>query len=213
MSARRQIERVIAGIMRNDGDRCSLCHAAFTNSAATYGGICHDEGPALVGNCCMEKLQLIVTAGIYLTPHAYSQECAAEVARKAGLNTPVVMGSATTPWSCDDRQWFAANPQRSHRLRPAFPGELDALRGSNPSCELQAPPDHEIQFVVRQVEPGKRIRLPLCRDIACPIPDIEPILHAIFDIYSKGGPAGTPVSVAEVKELALKYAAATRAHS
>jgi hypothetical protein len=204
---RRQVERAIARLMQKDGDRCSLCHAGFTNNSVTYGGIGRDDRPALVGDCCMDKLRWIMTCGLYFAPHC---EIAADLARKAGLSTVGIVSAGVSPLSCDDRKWFAANPQRSHRLRPAFPGELAASRVSIPM-----PSGHEVQYLVRQVEPGKRIRLPFCRDIACPIPGIEPIVHALFDIYSQG-PAGAPprvVSVAEVAQLARKYAAATRPQS
>lgn len=51
--------------------------------------------------------------------------------------------SILEPWLADDRRWFAAHPERTHRVRDAFPGE--ARRGTH--------------VVVRQIAPGARKRL------------------------------------------------------
>jgi hypothetical protein len=47
-----------------------------------------------------------------------------------------------------DRQWFAAHPRRTHRLRAAMPH--DAVLG-----------DGFTHVLVRQLAPGRRIRLPV----------------------------------------------------
>ena len=80
-------------------------------------------------------------------------------------------------WKDDDRAWFEENPSRAHRLRRLFPGEIDSslLPG-------EAPPGHEWQIVVRQLEPGIRVKAPLCRNTACPIPDVEPV------VFGRKGP-------------------------
>ena len=106
-------------------------------------------------------------------------------------------------WKDDDRAWFEKNSSRAHRLRRLFPGEIDLslLPG-------EAPPGHEWQIVVRQVTPGERVKMPLCRNTACPIPDVEPVLHAVFDLAAKDREPGAVISVKEAAELALKYAAA-----
>jgi hypothetical protein len=74
------------------------------------------------------------------------------------------------------------------------------------------PPGHEFQIIVRQVLPGRRLRLPFCRNVAVDIPDVEPLLHALFDLFCPhDGDTRQPgdlVSVREVAALAMKYAEA-----
>jgi hypothetical protein len=108
---------------------------------------------------------------------------------------------ASTPWKDDDREWFAARPFRSHRLRALFSGEPMKSRD-------QDPPDahHEIQVLVRQLAPGQRLRLGFWRNTECPIPDLEPVLHALFDIVSSAdGKIYDPISVERVAERARFY--------
>ena len=79
-----------------------------------------------------------------------------ELARRAGIaEQHMVIGTAADePWSVDDRRWFEANPARSHRLRRPFEGELSSLMRQ----PEQPPPHHEMQVLVRQIEPGLRAR-------------------------------------------------------
>jgi hypothetical protein len=51
----------------------------------------------------------------------------------------------SAPWSDDDRRWFEQNPNRHHRVRFSFAGEWP--RGEH--------------TVVKQFEPGMRLRLPV----------------------------------------------------
>jgi hypothetical protein len=53
------------------------------------------------------------------------------------------------PWAADDRDWFAAHPDRSHRLREAYPGEWPAEAGNM------------LHAVVKQMQRGERLRLPI----------------------------------------------------
>ncbi|GAK70670.1 hypothetical protein RRU01S_13_00080 [Agrobacterium rubi TR3 = NBRC 13261] len=46
------------------------------------------------------------------------------------------------------------------------------------------PPRHEIQVLMRPLEPGKRIRVPLGQNLDMPIPDQEEAIHGLFDIVS-----------------------------
>jgi hypothetical protein len=43
-------------------------------------------------------------------------------------------------------------------------------------------PGHEFQVLVRQVEPGARIRLPFGRNLNVEILDNEATIHALFDL-------------------------------
>ena len=84
-----------------------------------------------------------------------------------------------------------------------FPGETARVK-------LPAvPPDHEFQVLVRQVAPGSRARFAFCRNIKVEIPDLEPVIHALFDLASDSRPAGSVLNTKEVAQLAQKYAAAT----
>lgn len=131
----------------------------------------------------------------------------AQIMRQAGVQLNKErshISLAATPWKEADAKWFAENPGRSHRLRPMFAGEFAQIES-----ELgDLPEHHEYQTLVRQVEVGKRIRTPFGRDTRMEIPDLEPILHALYDIVSRQSPDARNVPVSEVAELAMKYAGA-----
>jgi hypothetical protein len=112
-----------------------------------------------------------------------------------------VLGNA---WKTEDAAWFKTNPKRSHRLRAIFAGEELTL--FNPSGMPDPPPGHEFQVVVRQIKSGTRMRVPFCRSMEIPIPDIEAAIHAIFDIVSGERQKQGVISVKELAELAIKYA-------
>jgi hypothetical protein len=80
------------------------------------------------------------------------------------------------PWKTDDREWFEQNPSRSHRARPPFPGKADKQG-------LAAPTGHALILLVRQVEPGRRIKTGfyLNADLP-PLPDDEATAHALFEV-------------------------------
>jgi hypothetical protein len=65
--SRRKLKRAIRTLIENDGDRCSLCHTAFSHNSRTYGGTTAAGVPALVGECCASKLETVVATGLYLT--------------------------------------------------------------------------------------------------------------------------------------------------
>jgi hypothetical protein len=150
-------------------------------------------------NTSRRKRDHIVELGFYLT----SRPVPADVAKRAGVAEIGPVTTAPTAWKEDDRRWFKNNPKRSHRLRPMFPQEP---RGEPP---VAPHPHHEFQVLVRQIEPGLRLRQPFYRDLTTPIPDSEHILHAMFDLYTD--PARVPgqaVSMCTVTTLALRYAGA-----
>jgi hypothetical protein len=72
-----------------------------------------------------------------------------------------------------DRDWFRLHPHRSHRLRHAIAGEF-------PGAPL------ERYVVVRQVQPGARLRQPF--NMTAPLPHDEApehIAHAIYDLLQE----------------------------
>ena len=82
-----------------------------------------------------------------------------------GVRKPPLWGVATDvapPWAAADRDWFAAHPGRAHRLRAAYPDE--------PATSV----------LVRQVQPGLRIRLGV-ETTGRAWPDNEIFLHAMCD--------------------------------
>jgi hypothetical protein len=120
----------------------------------------------------------------------------AATARRAGISSSIaemmIPHFEDAKWKADDRAWFERNPSRAHRLRRVFPGELTGD---------EARADH---VIVRQVEPGWRVRAGFIRNLEICIPDTEPALHALFDLMTER----RIVSEDELTELATKYAKA-----
>lgn len=113
-----------------------------------------------------------------------------------------------TAWKKDDAEWFRKHPDRSHRLRPLKPGEESAFPENE--TPRAVPAGHELQVLVRQVAPGQRIRLPFIRNTQIPIPDVEAVIHALFDIFGDPAKEGV-VSIQEVVERAMRYEGGDRA--
>jgi hypothetical protein len=88
------------------------------------------------------------------------------------LKLPVFLEDSI--WKADDAKYFKDHPQRSHRLRRMYPHELGMP-------DWPPPPGHEFQVLVKQVEPGARIRLPFGRNFNVEILDNEATLRALFD--------------------------------
>jgi hypothetical protein len=107
------------------------------------------------------------------------------------------------PWKANDAAWFKNYPGRSHRLRPLLEGEAEAMPMGVPTDQL--PPNHRIEMLVRQVEPGKRIRKAFCRNTEIDVPDREEIIHAIFDIVATAA-GGSIIDLGEIIKRAQQYA-------
>lgn len=75
----------------------------------------------------------------------------------------------------NDAAWFKANPHRTHRARWPFDAEI-------PGKVLE---DNTV-VIVRQVEPGKRMRKYLKTNCDV-LPDDDDVLSVIFDIPPGGG--------------------------
>jgi hypothetical protein len=65
-----------------------------------------------------------------------------------------------------DYHWFTTHRDRSHRVRAALAGE----------------DDRRSRVIVRQIEPG--VYQHVSFDFPVEIPDVEEIVHAIFDVIS-----------------------------
>lgn len=114
---------------------------------------------------------------------------------------------ANTPWKQDDAAWFKKHNKRSHRLRPMIEGEVATLPKEITSATI--PENHSLEILVRQIEPGARIRAVFCRNKEIKIPDQEEVIHAIFDIVAQAGVRGV-IEAQEINERAKQYAASAK---
>jgi len=134
----------------------------------------------------------------------FKEKCA-----KYGGMSPNSRGTVSlldNPWKTDDRKWFEDHPERSHRLRQTFDGELP------PEFQNDNMPGHEHNTIVRQIAPGERVRVFFYRRIDAHIPDIEPVIHALFDTVAGGQlGAGELITSSAIAEPALKIAQAAEA--
>jgi hypothetical protein len=150
-----------------------------------------------VGECCTGKLTEIFGLGFdFPLPTGAASELA-DVARRSGVDGMLQVNALDSAWKDDDRRWFERNPRRSHRVRPPFPGEYDAEAAGTP-------PGHVLIVLVRQVEPGRRIRpaVSLNADLL-PLPDDEAVAHALFEVAMQREPA--PSDGAALRALVEKY--------
>lgn len=207
------MERQIQHIMESDGDRCSLCKVDFAHNNKTFGGATAGGVAALVGECCQGKVREVLVAGAYTLGGNYGHVGAQqtelpsvpfdavsaahglhdrigkvdgegrEIARRAGVTKDVRIDTSDSVWKATDAAWFAANPQRSHRMRPLFAGEEAAMFADAVTPALPAGHAHEV--LVRQVEPGRRIKKTFGRNLDAPIPDVEAIIHALLTWWAR----------------------------
>lgn len=127
----------------------------------------------------------------------------AALARRAGLGPgKTKLFTDKTAWKTDDAAWFERHPKRSHRLRPVIGDEAE-VSGFTFSTEM--PSRHELQILVRQVEPGKRMRLPFGRNLDVPIPDDEAVLHALFDVVSGERDEGPVITSEAIRKALARY--------
>lgn len=126
-----------------------------------------------------------------------------KVAQNAGISSSSPSVSLSdSPWKADDAAWFKSHPERSHRMRVMFENEFDSARSNK--VVMQAVENHRVEVLVRQVEIGQRVRIPFARNLSFPIPDVEEVVHALFDLVTRPGREGV-LSFAEVAALAEMY--------
>jgi hypothetical protein len=85
----------------------------------------------------------------------------------------------------DDRDWFGRHHGRNRRIRPPIGGERDALPPGPPKCTPT--------IVVRQLEPGKRVR------VQCWVTrrlNSEALARCLFDEAAEGWPAVAAIEAA-----------------
>lgn len=235
---RRRLDRELQRLVKKDGDRCTACHGDFPHNSKTYYGRAGGRA-AIVGDCCRLKLSVEVGTGLYVKGHyeglkqssgrraasadAEQVEAAIHRLQKGVAGADAILDHAraragisgrrgqvsfaATSWKADDAAWFKAHPQRSHRQRALLEGEADSFPPG--LFEEALPVDHEIQVIIRQIEPGRRARLPFGRNLAMPIPDDEAILHALFDRVAQPERGGPAIRADDLAKLARRYGAPT----
>jgi hypothetical protein len=211
-SERRRMNRRLSELMKRD--RCSICGAGLPHNTKTFGGLNKRGEVALAGECCVDQMAHLHGAGFF-THRAYdfleprgqrrqrgrvkysAEEIAAVITnsqvaidetdrrlagveRRGGVTHLSKVHMLDSAWKADDRAWFEANPWRSHRIRRPLEGENFPV--------TERPEHHSLVVVVRQVEPGSRIRTACCLRDGAPLPDDEALLHAVFDAVCQGQP-------------------------
>jgi hypothetical protein len=228
---RRLFDRQLKKLIKTKGDNCTLCGVGFQHNVRTFGGYGQDGKVALVGECCVERLHEVHTAGLVSNrnydflpagknkhgrglgveevAHALGaleraiafadEEVKDDMWRRGGVSQPPhpLISVLDHPWKKDDREWFEQHPGRSHRARFPFDGEVGPE-------ELVAPEGHRLLVLLRQVEPGKRIKTGFfISNELLPVPDAEAVAHALFDIATRRVPV--PRNGEEMCTLIEKY--------
>jgi hypothetical protein len=205
---RRQFDRQLRKLIRTKGDNCSLCGIGFQHNSRTFGGYDQHGEIALVGECCAARLHEVHTAGVFSQRHydflpsesanesGYGVEQIADAIsalqrtiaatdeelkdgwQRGGMSLPHgPIHVLEYPWTLDDRDWFEQHPERSHRARSLFVGEF------RPEEIGPVPEGHQPLMLIRQVEPGRRIRAGFfIPSQMLPVPDAESVAHALFEI-------------------------------
>jgi hypothetical protein len=126
------------------------------------------------------------------------------LARAAGMpHPPKAIDLSSARWKKADSKYFKNHPYRSHRLRPAREGELEAL--TDITTLPAVPPGYAWFMIVRQIASGIRLRCGFRYNLAVPVPDSDAILSGLFDIVAKGGDPTKYISVEDVLRESQKY--------
>jgi hypothetical protein len=223
---RRRINRALRKLIRRDV--CSVCGGPFRHNSRMAAGFDTHGNVALVGECCIDRLAEIFIMGCYSDRHydflqprdskpdieptneqivnaiatwqeaiTDSDKRLADVERRGGSIRASEVVLLEHPWKSDDRDWFAQNRERSHRMRAPFPGELDGV---------EIPAGRKVIMLVRQVEPGRRLRAAFAPDVILlpGSPHDEAFAHALFEV-AVGHEAAPPDDKA-LDALIKKYA-------
>jgi hypothetical protein len=143
--------------------------------------------------------QIATAIAAYQEAIAATDKRFADVERRGGGERSHNVSLLDHPWKTDDRIWFEQNPTRTHRMRMAFPGEVDEEVARTPA-------GHAPITLVRQVEPGSRLRTGVYLSVdLLPVPDSEAVAHALFEVAA--GREAIPSSGGALLVLAEKYTA------
>ena len=191
---RRQFERQLRKLIRTRGDDCSLCGAEFQHNRRLPAGQKAPHGRGLGAEEVTHALGALERAIA-----AADEQMPDDLWQRAGMSQPpnASINVLDRPWKQDDRAWFEQHPERSHRARFPFDGEVGPE-------ELVAPEGHRLLLLLRQVEPGKRIKTGFfISNELPPVPDVEVVAHGLFDIATRRVPV--PRNGEEMCTLIEKY--------
>jgi hypothetical protein len=195
---RRRIDRQLRKLIRPGV--CSICSRPFEHNSRTAGGLDAHDNVVLAGECCFGRVVKIFGMGLYSEPNINpTNEQIADIKRRGGVGNiacPLKV-SVDSSWKDDDRAWFKQNRERSHRARMPFPGEFDEGAAKTPA-------GHVALILVRQVEPGSRIRGAVyLRANWLPLPDDEATIHALFEVAMQH--EAMPSNGEALRNLSKKY--------
>ncbi len=231
---RRRFESEFKSILKKSGDNCSLCKVNLHHNSKTFGGLTHDGRTALAGECCKDRLVVVLREGVYLTKnfncipnfsdhplkdektispsqavksiHSHFdnlEKISSSLMARAGIaSSRHEVCVSENPWKSDDAEWFKNNPSRSHRLRKVFTGELETI--PKDIVQRKVPDGYCLDMLIKQVSPGNRMRCPVWLNSAIEVPDVEEVVHAIFDAAMKRREGGE-ITVDEIMQMTNKY--------
>lgn len=222
----KDIEKAINRLAQERGDNCTLCNRAFKHNEKTSAGTTKKNQVQIVGDCCASQLKTIYATGVYVTRHSAvvgdvlaskdveaaqaavsaADDTAAQIMRRAGLSGQAGnLISAVDVWNIDDREWFSARANRTHRIRAAFDGE------SATWPDLPPPPAPlSLCVVVVQVQPGQRVRSPIYLANLERVDDTDEVIAALVDHINKQ--PGKPFTADDIRKAAQGLIAPTRKH-
>ena len=224
---RRRVDHELRKLFRRDV--CSLCGGSFKHNSHTATGFDAQGNVALAGECCVGRLAKIFAMGLYsdrqydflsprdskpdeLPPERIAEAVAAytksiadtdrlltDAEQRGGGGRARNVSLLDHPWKSDDRSWFEQNQERAHRARMPFPGEVDEEAANTPAGQA-------LIMLVRQVEPGFRVRAAVFLDANfLPLPDDEAVVHALFEVGM--GREAVPRDRQALRTLSKKYQA------
>lgn len=151
-------------------DHCDWSKRRLRPSEFTYTGIDRKGRWRTVAADHAGVLVKIHAVGIYDPPAAMTEDL---LHQRAGIDGALIADYSRQPWKDDDRRWFETHPRRTHRRRPMSPGELP----------LKRLPDGTVAVViVRQVEPGIRVKALCATPLDKPPSDHDEGLSILFDM-------------------------------
>lgn len=233
---RRRFEKEFAKIMKAPPDNCMVCSSALEHNSKTFGGLTAQGTTVLTGECCVQRLDMVMAQGVYATKYLDSLPFAAR--DKKQLASPEAMphliesiqshfnGLDSMASAVIRRAGIKVSPSEVHVVASPWKADDAAWFRSHPDRShrlrplfegeaatipnhiMTAPlPDkHRIEILARQIEVGQRVRMIFCRNTEFPIPDSEEIIHAIFDIVSQPKRGGI-IHPEEIIAIAEKYGA------
>jgi len=195
---------------------CSVCGHPLKHNTRSASGLDAQGDAVVAGECCFDQVpevftkifglgffserkydflqadpnskatadQAVTAIAAYQKAIAIADERLGDIDRRGGVR-PTHFNMLEYPWTIEDRNWFERNPKRSHRMRAPLSGELDGV---------EIPADRMPIVLVRQVEPGSRIRgvLHLGAGALLPLPtneaSDEAIAHALFELAANREP-------------------------